>query len=152
MARIAGQPVAPEVRLACALRFLAGGQILDLKEIFHLSSVECYRTVWRAVDAINGTFSNEFPIDDIGKLEVLEAEFRANSKDQWCKGMVGAVDGVHFKSKNPGKATPNSKRYFVARKNESAILCLAVCDARRRFTFFDFSQVPMSITFRASRY
>jgi hypothetical protein len=136
-----GTPVSAEVRLACALRFLAGGQTLDLKEIFHLSSVECYRSIWRAVDAINGTISIEFPIDDLGKLDILEAEFRAISKNGWCEGQVGAVDGVHFKSKNPGKAVSNPNRYFVARKHESAILCLAVCDARRRFTFFDFSQV-----------
>jgi hypothetical protein len=136
-----GTPVAAEIRLACALRFLAGGMMLDLSEIFRLSMSECYRSVWRAIDGINGAITVEFPIDDLHKLDMLEREFRATSKGQIWAGQVGAVDGVHFKSKNPGKAVPNPRRYFVGRKDCSALLCIAVCDSKRRFTFFDISQV-----------
>jgi hypothetical protein len=115
--------------------------MLDLSEIYRLSMSECYKSVWRAIDGINGAISVEFPIDDLHKLNILEREFRAASKDQCWEGEVGAVDGVHFKSKNPGKAVSNPRRYFVSRKDESALLCIAVCDAKRRFTFFDISQV-----------
>jgi hypothetical protein len=33
--------ITPEVRLAIALRFLAGGQILDLRMVFRVSKSEC---------------------------------------------------------------------------------------------------------------
>ena len=33
-------------------------------------------------------------------------------------------------------------RYHVSRKDEYALLCMAVCDAARRFTYYDISQVP----------
>jgi hypothetical protein len=78
----AGAPVMAEVRLACALRFLAGGQILDLRLIFDLSKSECYSSVYRAVDAINKTIKIEFPIGDTAKLESLEAEFRSMSRQR----------------------------------------------------------------------
>lgn len=35
-----------------------------------------------------------------------------------------------------------NSRYFVSRKNCFALLCIAVCDAHRRFTFFSFSTNP----------
>ena len=68
-----------EVRLACALRFLAGGMMLDLSEIYRLSMSECYRSIWRAIDGINGAITVEFPLDDLHKLNILEREFRAIS-------------------------------------------------------------------------
>jgi hypothetical protein len=53
-----------EVRLACALRFLAGGQVLDLREIY----------------AVNEATKIEFLIDDNQKLKILEADFCAISR------------------------------------------------------------------------
>ena len=47
-------PISPEVRLAIALRFLAGGQIIDLRVCYHVSKSECYRSVWCVVDGVNG--------------------------------------------------------------------------------------------------
>ena len=68
-----------EVRLACALRFLAGGQVLDLREIYDLSKSECYKAVYRTVDAVNEAIKIEFPIDDNQKHKILEASFTAST-------------------------------------------------------------------------
>ena len=98
-----GQLVEPETKLAIGLRFLAGGDPLDLKLIYDVSKDYIYKTVWQVVDAVNAAISVEFPIDDVDKLRVLEAEFRAASrKGVWC-GQVGCVDGVHFAMQAPTK-------------------------------------------------
>lgn len=69
-----------EVRLALALRFLAGGQVLDLRLIFDLSKSECYKTVYETVDAIDNVFKIELLITDLEKLLTLEADFRSLSR------------------------------------------------------------------------
>ena len=66
--------------MAIALRFLAGGSPLDLRLIYHVSKSYVYDCVWAVVDAVNRHLAIEFPIDDVHKLRVLEAEFRAVSR------------------------------------------------------------------------
>ena len=140
--RAGGQLILPEVRLAIALRFLAGGQVLDLKCIYHVGKTECYRSIYMVVDSLNENITIEFPIDDLNKLEVLEAEFASRSRRQVWRGQVGAVDGCHFGQKNPGKAEHNPNKYYVARKAMHALLAIATCDAHRRFLDIDISQTP----------
>ena len=49
-----------------------------------------------------------------------------------------AIDGVHFAITSPSELdVPNPMRYHVARKGEFALLCMAGCDAARRFLYFD---------------
>ena len=72
-----GELIRPEVKLAIALRFFAGGSPLDLKLLYHVSKGYVYQCVWRVVDACNKRLEVDFPIDDVGKLRQLEAEFRA---------------------------------------------------------------------------
>ena len=53
------------------------------------------------------------------------------------------MDGMHFGMRAPSKKdVRDPMRYYVARKDEYALLCMAVCDARRRITFYDISQAP----------
>ena len=56
---------------------------------------------------------------------------------------MGALDGVHFAMISPSnKDVPDAGRYHVARKDEYALLCIAVCAAARRILSYDISQVP----------
>ena len=55
---------------------------------------------------------------------------------------MGALDGCHFKQHNPGVAVEDPNAYFVPCKDEFALLATAVCDARRRFTFWEFNVTP----------
>jgi len=136
-----GVVVAPEVKLAIALRYLAGGDPLDLKLIYHVGKMYVYDCVYLVINAINATLSINFPLTDVGKLKELEADFRAASRGGCWEGQVGAIDGVHFAMRAPSKKdVPDPMKYFVARKDEYAILCIAVCDAHRRFTSYDISK------------
>ena len=75
-----GQLVAPETKVAMALRYLAGGSPLDLKLIYDVSKSYVYHCLWLVVDAINEHYKVEFPIDDPEKLRTLEAEWRARAR------------------------------------------------------------------------
>jgi hypothetical protein len=72
--------------------------------------------------------------------QVLEAEFASHRTDRVWRGQVAAIDGVIFKMVNPGCAVPNPGAYFVARKDEFGLLCIATCDYHRRFLSYDISQ------------
>ena len=135
--------VEPEVKLAICLRYMAGGDPLDLKLIYKVSRSYIYHCVWLGVDAINEVLGEPFPLHDSAKLDRLEREFRAASRGGIWTGQVGAVDGVHFPMRAPTKKDVSKPmRYYVQRKGEYALLCMAVCDAARRLTFFDISQEP----------
>eukprot|EP00962_Isochrysis_galbana_P006277 scaffold1692_cov133-Isochrysis_galbana.AAC.6 len=94
------------------------------------------------VDAVNATLKMEFPIDDLQKLQELEAGFAARSLGGVWRGQVGAVDGCHITTEAPPPSVPDAKKYYVARKGKYALLLMAVADAQSRFLFCDISQVP----------
>ena len=139
-----GCPIQVQTRLAVALRYLAGGDPLDLKIIYDMSKEMVMRCVWKVVDAINCHLDNiNLPLDDVHALAAIEADFAAGTRGGFWRGQVGAIDGVHFKMKAPSaQDVPDPIRYHVARKDCYALLCVAVCDYKRRFTDVDFSHAP----------
>lgn len=140
-----GYLVSAETKLAICLRYLAGASILDLELIYKVSSSYAYQCVWTTVDAINRRLVVEFPIDDPHKLRVLEAEWRSKAMCAEWRGQVAAVDGVHFPMVAPSSnVVPDPMRYHVARKDEYALLCMALCDAEGVILDYDISQVPQT--------
>ena len=71
------------------------------------------------------------------QLRQLEAEFRAQSRGGIWAGQVACIDGVHFAIRCPSNTdVDNALKYHVARKDEYALLCMAMCDADRRITVY----------------
>lgn len=136
------EPPSLEVELAFTIRWLAGGQTADLMLVYRVPRVTLYDCCWKVIDAINMAMKVEFPTD-ISELRKLEAGFRRSDYPFW-KGQVGAIDGVLFQTRNPGVEVPNPKQYYVERKGMYALLCIAVCDAQCRITWFDISHEPTS--------
>ena len=118
-ARVAkrGELITEEAKLACALRYLAGGDVKDLQLIYHFSPNHVYKCIWLVVDAVNEVIKIEFPLKDVAKLKVLEAEFRAASRGGIWKGQVGAVDGVHFPMLGPGERSSGCSKRVVGAVN-----------------------------------
>lgn len=52
------------------------------------------------------------------------------------RGCMGALDGLVVKCKKPSKSQTNKQQTHWNRKGTSAMLCLAMCDSRRRFTWY----------------
>jgi hypothetical protein len=132
------------------LRYLAGGQVTDLSLIYHISKRECYAALWTTVDAINGhpDLAISFPIDDPVQLAEMEIEFAKAHQRRYrslsWRGQVGAIDGIDIEQRNPDKAVENPARYYVTRKGGYELLCIAICDAHRRFTYYDMSHTSTS--------
>jgi hypothetical protein len=133
-------PIAAEVRLAVALRWLAGGNVNDIHRLHHVSKPEMYKSLWRVVDAVNAKYSLSFPADDdLAGFRDLERGFRAKSTNQIVEGCVGAVDGLLVKMRCPiwPSEDQNPRRFWCSRKNMYALNVQAVCDSARRFIFAD---------------
>ena len=129
-------PVSAEARLAMTLRWLAGGSHLDIKDVFLVSTAEFSATKLKVINAINDAYPVEFPASHEKQREIAR-KFANKSKSRCMQDCVGAVDGCIFTIDNPGKEVADSQRYNVPRKNKYGLLAQAICDADRRFLFFD---------------
>ena len=134
------QPMFPKIKLAAALRFLAGASYLDLAFMFAMSHKHVMRYVWEACEAIDKVLDNvKFPIDDYDALKRLEAGFisisgrHADGKPVF-PGTVAAGDGVVFPIvKPPSKYVDGNVASFFTRKGYYAYGLQAFVDASCRF-------------------
>mmetsp|Transcript_52723 Transcript_52723/g.115004 ORF Transcript_52723/g.115004 Transcript_52723/m.115004 type:complete len:327 (-) Transcript_52723:95-1075(-) len=111
--------------------------------IYSLSRSEIYASLYAVIDAVNHHLNVPFPaLDDIAALQEISDGFQEHSREKVWRGQVGAIDGVHIAMQNPGAAIADPKSYFVPRKDEFALLCIAICDQRRRFIYHDISSAP----------
>lgn len=90
-------PIRPEVRLAVAIRFLAGGSYGDISQWWGLSWTSVYNSVWRVCRALVKHFPLNFPHDDEVKLSLLASGFDGRSTAACMHGCVGALDGILVK-------------------------------------------------------
>jgi hypothetical protein len=99
-----GSPIFPEIKLAIALRFLAGGIYLDLAFAFDISHKHVMKYVWEVFEAVDQLVNNiVLPLGNEQKLRDLEQGFLSISKSLF-PGTVGAGDGVVFRIQRPPKA------------------------------------------------
>jgi hypothetical protein len=129
-----GSPVFPEIKLALALRFLAGGSYLDLAFAFDVSYKHVMDYVWEVFEAIDQVLNNiTFPLGDEEKLRALEQGFCSISKG-YFPGTVAAGDGVVFRIQRPPKAAVGGDvSSFFTRKGYYAYGMQAFVDASCRF-------------------
>jgi hypothetical protein len=116
-ARSSGSPVYIELRLAAALRFLAGGSYLDIAFAFCISIKSIMTYIWIVLEAINEVLDNiKFPFGDETGLRRLERGFMDICKDK-LPGTVAAGDGVVFKIRKPTvREADEDVRSFFNRK------------------------------------
>ena len=87
-------PVSTCVRLACALRYFAGGSPYDIMAkygIFHASVLE---SIWAVIEAVNSydEFVIEYPASETAQLKIAR-EFQNVSEVQFSN-CAGAIDGI----------------------------------------------------------
>ena len=112
-----GQPVQPIVKLAAALRYLAGGIYLDIAFGYSIFYKNVMHFVWQVLTAIDDTLDNiNFPIEDEERLRDLERGF-SNLCGGVFPGTVAACDGVVFQmQKPPADAVDNDVASLFTRK------------------------------------
>lgn len=131
-------PILSTVRLACALRYFAGGASYDIATSFGIGTSEVFESVWEVVDAINNFpgFVIEFP-QSHEEQQRISIAFK-NKSDAHFECCVGAVDGILIWLHRPSlacclQAGCDAGKFFCGRKLKYGLNCQAICDADGRF-------------------
>lgn len=140
--------ITKSVRLACAIRYFAGGSPYDIMCKYGLGHSDFFRSVWFVVDAVNMVqeFHISYPSSHDEQLQIAHG-FRQKSAADFTQ-CAGAIDGILIWIPQP--TTDDSDvtgvgvtKYLCARKGKFGLNCQAVCDARNRF-------LDISITYPGS--
>ena len=126
------------VRLACALRYFAGGSPYDIMGKYHISYSEVLESVWYVVEAVNElqVFDIKYP-ESAEEQRKIAREFQKVSTPGFniC---AGAIDGILIwikkpTMKNAERAGSGQMRFLCGRKGKFGLNCQAVSDVRGRF-------------------
>ncbi|KAG7363561.1 DDE superfamily endonuclease [Nitzschia inconspicua] len=131
-------PICSSVRLACAIRYFAGGSPYDISVMYGLSYSTTMSCVWAVVDAINHhkEFFIEYPESHDEQRSIAEGFKKASTPGiDIC---AGAVDGILIWTNKPTVDECNflgvgQKKFLCGRKHKFGLNCQAVSDARGRF-------------------
>lgn len=128
-------PIATSVRLACALRYFAGGSPYDIMVSYGISYSEVLKSVWITVEAVNKcpTFTISYP-DSLEEQKRIAAEFQAASTPG-ITNCAGAIDGILIWILKPSLkeseiAGVGQKKFLCGRKHKFGLNCQAVADCR----------------------
>ena len=130
--------ISTSTRLACALRYFAGGSPYDIMSNYDVSHTEMIDSVWYVVDAVNKkeSFHIKYP-EEVEKQRNIAAGFKAVSQVDF--DMVGgAIDGILIWILKPSIKEAklvgvDQQKFFCGRKHKFGLNCQAVCDVRGRF-------------------
>jgi hypothetical protein len=136
--RSSGSFVCVELRLAAALRILAGGSYLDAGDLFAISTSSIWEsTVWPVVKAICSSTDEaldniHFPFDDEAGLRMHEATFKKTAGVHWSgPGTVAAGDGCAVGIEQPSDAQVGGDVHsHHTRKYQWAFGFILFCDAK----------------------
>ena len=137
-----------EIRLACALRFFAGGSCLDITISHGIGKTNVYRSVSMVVHATNSCKELEFhfPTTQEQCKQVPEGfAFRSKAGFNNC---IRCIDGMLLWMEKPNanecqKVGVDSGKFFCGQKGKFGLNLLGVCDSMQRFTYISI-QHPVS--------
>ena len=124
--------ILPEVRLACALRWFAGGSVYDIMTSYGMSHTDVLNSCWYVVDAINThpSFTIAYPHDHDVQHSIAEGFRQVSSANFKC--CAGAIDGILiWTHKPPEKDCTTSGcgtgKFYCGRKKKFGLNCQAAC-------------------------
>ena len=133
------EPVFPELIVAVGLRYLRGGMVSDLKEVYGTSRSEIYhcRRTFLAAVLVNERLRIKMPSTEEEWNEV-RLSFLGKSSMGLMRGCVGALDGFlqAFQAPRKKDAQGNVDAFHSGHYDCHGLNCQALCDAFLRFLFF----------------
>jgi DDE superfamily endonuclease len=130
-------PISTDVRLACALRWFAGGSVYDIMTTYGIGHTDTIASCWYVVDAVNNhpNFTIVYPSDHNQQRSIAEGFSQVSAANFEC--CAGAIDGMLIWIHKPSKkdciqAGCSSGKFFCGRKKKFGLNCQAVCDVRGR--------------------
>ena len=125
--------ISTSVRLACALRYFAGGSPYDLVGVYGISHTDVMDSVWHVVDAVNNCskLAIAYPSSVEEQRKIVAGFQKASTVDfDIC---AGAIDGILIWTQKPTAAEAQrvgvgQKKFFCGRKHKFGLNCQAVAD------------------------
>eukprot|EP00600_Ochromonadales_sp_CCMP1393_P011227 CAMPEP_0175017390 /NCGR_PEP_ID=MMETSP0005-20121125/12371_1 /TAXON_ID=420556 /ORGANISM="Ochromonas sp., Strain CCMP1393" /LENGTH=398 /DNA_ID=CAMNT_0016274799 /DNA_START=829 /DNA_END=2026 /DNA_ORIENTATION=+ len=133
-----GSCISTRTRLACTLRWLAGGIYLDICFAFGVGFSTFYHergVLWPTMEALNELFHIGFPFDDDAELSRLSRGFQHYGKGR-MPGCVMAIDGWVCRTRQPTAKEVDQPRSYFNRHECYGIVVMAGCDADCKFNMF----------------
>ena len=131
-------PISTSVRLACSLRFFAGGSPYDIMSTYQIGHTDFFKSVWSVVKAINefAGFRLSYPTSHEKQHEIAAGFQKVSAARLNC--CAGAIDGILIWITKPSeeqceKVGCSEAKFFCARKHKFGMNCQAICDVRGRF-------------------
>ena len=124
-------------------RWIAGGAVCDVVDMHGMSQSTFYTkvVVWlEAIYTVCGSSCMRLTSSFLDDLSEFERGFAAKSAGA-LRGCVGAVDGLCVEVCRPRLSETSAPALYLNRKGFYSLNLQAVCDAQRRFTFYDFQAV-----------
>ncbi|KAI2506747.1 nuclease [Fragilaria crotonensis] len=124
--------ISTDVRLACALRWFAGGSLYDIMTTYGIGHTDAIDSCWYVVDAIN---SHPYPEEHDKQQSIAEGFRQVSGAIFAC--CAGAIDGIliwiHKPSeRDSAKSGCSSGKFMCTRKKKFGLNCQAVSDVRGR--------------------
>jgi hypothetical protein len=132
--------IEPGVRLAIALRMLAGGSHWDLMANFRVGRTTIYQVFHETIDAVFEELRLPGIPNDLGQLRALADDFnRSRPILNPLNGCISAIDGIAIALRSP-RAEYLPSLYYC-RKGFFALPVQACCNAKYRFQYFSAREV-----------
>lgn len=130
-----GSVISSVTRLACTLRWLAGGSYLDICFEFGIGHGTFYQDdgiLWGTIVLIDDAFEIGMPVHDADKLDEIQRLFSRE-----CGGVLNncvmAMDGWVCRTRQPYRNEVESPMHYRNRHECYGLVVLAGCDAQKRF-------------------
>lgn len=126
------------VRLACALRYFAGGSPYDIMAKYGVSYSEMLLSVWYVVEAVNGLRQLDIRYPESAEDQKKIAKEFERVSSAGFNICAGAIDGILIwiqkpTPKNAKRAGSGQMQFLCGRKGKFGLNCQAVSDVRGRF-------------------
>ncbi|KAL3774298.1 hypothetical protein ACHAW5_010202 [Stephanodiscus triporus] len=129
--------ISTSVRLACALRYFAGGSPYDIMSVYGVSHTIILDSVWCVVEATNqvADFYIEYPKSCFEQKKIAKG-FEEKS-DVGFSNCAGCVDGLLIWTHKPTEKDAEmsgvgQKKFLCGRKSKFGLNCQAISDVRGR--------------------
>jgi len=137
MANLRGGPILPEIKLCCAIRWLAGGSYSDIHMFVGITRPSFCRVVWQVIRAINNCTELNiiFPATQ-EDFDALADGFTSLSTGEAITNCVGVIDGYHLEIEVPPKdVVRNVRSCYSGHYKTYGVNVQAIADYNSRFLY-----------------
>merc|ERR1711865_287841 len=130
------QAVPYELEFACTLRWLAGGNYMDIYLMHGISE----SAFWRGIHAVVYALLIEYGDQELGEDKFSDPEQTEKIEKTFdvatgglIRGCIGAIDGMACKIKRPADSECENPHSYFSRKGFYAVVLQAICDGNCLF-------------------